>query len=185
MTIFDNILNVILPHEPTHSVFESANRLKSQHFLGFVLALCTIGFYAHMGQASIGYINQVQVSNHSLVPNYPVIAQPQMLFLVLDKHLNRPTFQIVGYNTSHRSTQIISDNRDMFTLSLTAREDNLDCVQLIQSTNTLSSLYFLVLHKPAMLYHLPLFRKTFLPYLPSLRLSEPTLNHRLDLPTPI
>ena len=53
MTIFDNILNVLLPNYPTHAIFKFADRFKSHHFLGFVLALCMIGFYAHMGQAGI------------------------------------------------------------------------------------------------------------------------------------
>ncbi|MFH1616848.1 MAG: hypothetical protein ABIG61_17410, partial [Planctomycetota bacterium] len=34
-----------------------------------------------------------------------------------DQHLNRPSFQIVGYNSPHRSTQIISNDCDMFTFS--------------------------------------------------------------------
>jgi hypothetical protein len=96
-----------------------------------------------VGQAGIGTINQVQVSNHSPVPQYAIIAQPQMLFLILDKHLNRPSFQIVSYNGFHRSTQIVGDNCDMFTFSLTARENDLDCTQLIQFTNSLSQPVFL------------------------------------------
>jgi len=61
MTIFDKIMNVLLPDYPTHSVLEFANRFKSQHFLGFVLALCTLGFQAQADQAGIGTINQVRV----------------------------------------------------------------------------------------------------------------------------
>ena len=94
MTILDNILNVLLPDDPTHSVFEFANRLKSQHILGFVLALCTVGFNPYVGQAGIGAINQVQVSNHSPVSQYAIIAQPQMLFLVLDQQLSGPTLSV-------------------------------------------------------------------------------------------
>ena len=74
MAIFDNILNVLLPDYPTHSVFEFANRLKSQHILGFVLALCTVGFNPYVGQAGIGTIDQVQVSNHSPVSQDAIIA---------------------------------------------------------------------------------------------------------------
>ena len=77
MTIFDDIFNILLPHYPKHSVLEFANRFKSQHILGFVLALCTIGFNPYVGQAGIGAIDQVQVSNHSPVPQYAVSAQPQ------------------------------------------------------------------------------------------------------------
>ena len=143
MTMYDNILNVLLPDYPTHSVFEFANRFKSQHFLGFVLALCTIGFNPYVGQAGIGTINQPQVSNHSPVSQYAIIAQPQMLFLVLDQHLNRPSFQIVSYNASHRSTQIISDNCDMFTLPLATGENYLDRAQLIQLADSLSQSVFL------------------------------------------
>jgi hypothetical protein len=142
MTMFDNILNVLQPDYPTHSVFEFTNRFKPQHILGFVLALCTVSFNPYVGQAGIGTINQPQVSNHSLVPFDTVIAQPQMLFLVLDQHLNRPSFQIVSYNASHRSAQIISNNCDMFALSVTAREDNLDRTQLIQLTDSFSQSVF-------------------------------------------
>ncbi len=53
MTMFDNILNVLLPDYPTHSVFEFANRFKSQHILGFVLALCTVGFNPYVAQAGM------------------------------------------------------------------------------------------------------------------------------------
>jgi hypothetical protein len=66
-----------------------------------------------------------------------------MLFLILDQHLNRPAFQIISYNSSHRSTQIISDNRYMFIFSLTARENYLDCTQLIQFTDSFSQPVFL------------------------------------------
>jgi hypothetical protein len=41
-------------------------------------------------QAGIGGIDQVQVSNHSLVPQDAVIRQPQMLFFVLDQQFNLP-----------------------------------------------------------------------------------------------
>jgi hypothetical protein len=96
-----------------------------------------------VGQAGIGTINQPQVSNHSLVSQYAIIAQPQMLFLVLDQHLNRPSFQIVSYNSSHRSTQIISDNCDMFTLPFTTGENYLDHTQLVQLADSLSQSVFL------------------------------------------
>jgi hypothetical protein len=89
MNIFDNILNILLPDDLTHPVFKFADWFKSQHFLGFVLALCTLGFQTQVGQAGIGAINQVQVSNHSPLPFDTVIAQPQMLFLVLDQHFNK------------------------------------------------------------------------------------------------
>ena len=42
MTVFDNIFNILQPDYPTDSILELANRLKSQHFLGFVLALYSI-----------------------------------------------------------------------------------------------------------------------------------------------
>jgi hypothetical protein len=138
MTVFDNILNILLPNYPTHPVFELANRLKSQHFLGLLLALCTIGLYPYVGQAGIGNVNQVQVSNHSPVPFDTVVAQPQMLFLVLDQHLNRPSFQIVGYNSSHRSTQVISNQSYMLILPPATREDDLNCTQLVELPDSFS-----------------------------------------------
>jgi len=68
MAILDNILNVVLPDYPMHATFKFADRFKPQHSLGLVLALCMIGFYAHVAQAGIGRIHQVQVSKHSPVP---------------------------------------------------------------------------------------------------------------------
>ena len=136
--MFDNILNILLPDYPMHPVFESADWFQPQHLPGLVLALCTIGFNPYVGQAGVGTINQVQVSNHSLVPSYSVIAQPQVLFLVLDQHLNRPSFQIVGYNGSHRSRQIISNNCNLLTFSPASGEDYLDYTQLVQSSNSFS-----------------------------------------------
>jgi len=65
MTIFDNILNIFLPDYPMHFIFEFANRFKSQHILGFILALCTLGFQTQVGQAGIGTIDQVQVSTQN------------------------------------------------------------------------------------------------------------------------
>ena len=91
MAMFNDIFNCLLPNYPAHTILELTDRFKSQHFLGIiVLALCTLGFQAHVGQAGIGGIDQVKVSNHRLVPQHAVIRQPQMLFLVLDQQLNLP-----------------------------------------------------------------------------------------------
>lgn len=73
MTAFDNIRKILMPDHPTHLIFELADRLKSQHFLSLILALCTIGFYAQVDQAGIGNIHQVKVSNYHLVPKHSVI----------------------------------------------------------------------------------------------------------------
>jgi hypothetical protein len=51
--MLDNILNILLPYHPTHSIFELADRLRSQHFLAFVLALCMIGSNPYVGQPGI------------------------------------------------------------------------------------------------------------------------------------
>ena len=91
MTMFNNIFHRLLPNYLAHAILELTDRLKTQHFLGMIgLALGTLGIQAHVGQAGIGGIDQVQVSNHSLVPQDTVIRQPQMLFLVLDQQLNLP-----------------------------------------------------------------------------------------------
>jgi hypothetical protein len=90
-----------------------------------------------VGQAGIGNIHQVKVSNYRLVPKYSVIAQPQMLFLVLDQQLNRPSFQIVSYNGSHRGAQVISDQCYLFTLSPAAGKNHLNLPQLIQTPESL------------------------------------------------
>ena len=99
MTMFDDIFNRLLPNHPAHAILQLTDRFKTQHFLGMmVLALCTRGFQAHVGQAGISGIHQVQVSNHSLVPQHAVIRQPQMLFLILDQQLNRPTLKGISKN---------------------------------------------------------------------------------------
>jgi hypothetical protein len=91
MTMFNDIFNRLLPNDLAHAIFEFTDRFKSQHFLGMmVLALCTLSLHAQVGQAGIGGIHQVQVSNHSLVPQDTVIRQPQLLFLILDQQLNLP-----------------------------------------------------------------------------------------------
>jgi len=142
MTILENILNVLMPDYLTHAVFKLTDRFKPQHLLVLALALCTISFYAHVGQAGVGNINQVQVSNHSLVSQNAIVAEPQVLFFVLDQHLYRPPFQIVGYNGSHRSIQIISDQSYMLTFSPATREHNLDHTQLVQTTNSFGQAIF-------------------------------------------
>ena len=95
MTVFDNIVNIFLPDYLVHGLFDFADRLKTQHFIVFCLALCTLGLNTQVGQAGIGAINQAQVSCHCPVPQNAVIAQPQMLFLIFDQHFNRPAFEIV------------------------------------------------------------------------------------------
>jgi len=42
MAILDNILKIFLPNYLAHAALESADRLKSQHCLGLVFALCTM-----------------------------------------------------------------------------------------------------------------------------------------------
>ena len=132
MTVFDNIFDIVLPDHLAQRRFEFADRLKSQHSIFLRVALCTLGLQAQVGQAGIGAIDQVQVSNYSPVPQDAVIAQPQMLFLVLDQHLNRPAFQIVGDDFLHRGVQIIGHQCDMFPIILTAREYNLHLADFIQ-----------------------------------------------------
>jgi hypothetical protein len=63
--------------------------------------LCTLGLQAHVGQAGIGAIHQVQVSDYSPAPQYAVSAQPQMLLFVLDQQFNLP-------RTLQAKTQLLS-----------------------------------------------------------------------------
>ena len=136
MAVFNDIFNRLLPNDLAHVILELTDRLKWQQFLGIVsLALCTSSFQAHVGQAGIGGIHQVQVSNHSLVPQHAVIRQPQMLFLVLDQHLDGPTLEIVGDNGFHRSAQVIRNQRNMFCLSPATREDDFNRPQFPQVTH--------------------------------------------------
>ncbi len=117
MAMPNDICNRLPPNYSTHAILELADRLKSQHFLGMVLALCTLSLQAQVDQAGTGDINQVQVSNHSLVPQQAVIRQPQMLFLVLDQHLYGPTLEIFTDNGFHQSLRVIRNQPDMFSLS--------------------------------------------------------------------
>ena len=63
MTVLNDLLNVLLPNHSTHVLFEFAHRLQRQHLVGLAVALGTVGLYAQVGQAGIGGVNQVQVSN--------------------------------------------------------------------------------------------------------------------------
>ena len=135
MTILDDILNVLLPDDLTHSVFKFADRFKPQHFLGLGLALCTTGFNPGVGQAGISDVHQVQVSNYRPVPNHSVVAQPQMLFLILDQHLNRPSLQIVGHYGFHGGTKIVRNQGHVMAFASAAREHHLNRSQLIDSAN--------------------------------------------------
>ena len=126
MTVFDDIFNVLLPNGSTHAVFEFAHRLKRQHFVVLAVALCTMGLYAHVGQAGIGGVNQVQVSNYSPVPQNTVIAQPQMLLLVSDKHLNRPAFEITDDDGRGGQFEIVGHQRPIAALAFAACKDNVD-----------------------------------------------------------
>ena len=90
MAVLDDIFDILLPDNLAHALLKFTDRFKSQHSIVFVLAFCTTGFNAHVGQAGIRDVHQVQVSNYSPVPQNTVIAQPQMLFLVLDQQLDSP-----------------------------------------------------------------------------------------------
>ena len=103
-----------------------------------VFALCTLVFNANMGQAGIGAIDQVQVSNYCPVPPNAVIAQPQMLFLFLDHHLNSPPLQI-------SATIFFIDKRtSLVTNAITVpvitafREDDFDRRPVYSGSNPLS-----------------------------------------------
>ena len=126
MTVFDDIFNILLPNDPTHALFEFAHRIKRQHFLSLAVALCTMSTYAHVGQAGIGGINQVQVSNYSPIPKNTVIAQPQMLLLISDKHLNRPAFEITDDHRRGRQFEIVGHQCPIVALAFAACKDNVD-----------------------------------------------------------
>ena len=105
-------MNLLTPDNLVHAGFELADRRHRQHILGLVfVALCTLVLQTNMGQAGIGAIDERQVSNNRPIPPDAVIAQPQMLFLFLDHHLNRPSFQITADNLFHRGPQVIGHQR--------------------------------------------------------------------------
>jgi len=83
MTDFDHIVHRLSPDRALQVGFELPNRRKRQHMFALVVALCTVGLETQVGQAGVGGIDQVQVSNHSPVPQHAVSAQPEMLLLSL------------------------------------------------------------------------------------------------------
>ena len=68
MAVFDDIFDSLLPDQLTHPGLESAYRRKAQHCFGLVLPLCMLVLQGQVGQAGVGAIDQVQVSNDSPVP---------------------------------------------------------------------------------------------------------------------
>ena len=132
MAIFDNILHRLLPDQLTHPGLELAHRRQPQHIFVLLLALCTLVLNGQVGQAGIGAINQMQVSNYTPVPQHAVIAKPQMLLLVLDQHLNRPSPQIVGYDCFARNAQVIRNQSNTLPLAPPTREDYLYHTKFVQ-----------------------------------------------------
>ncbi len=62
MTDLHNLFHGFVPDRLPQFGFELADRWKTQHGL-FLVALCTLGVHAQVGQAGISAIDQVQVSN--------------------------------------------------------------------------------------------------------------------------
>lgn len=67
MTHLYHIVDRVTPDDSLQVGLELPNRRTSQHTLGVLLALWTLGFQAQVGQAGIGGVDQVQVPNHSPV----------------------------------------------------------------------------------------------------------------------
>ena len=67
MAVLDDIFKRLLPDDLTHPGLELADRRQSQHFLILAVALSIPVIQGQAGQAGIGEVQQVQVSNHSLV----------------------------------------------------------------------------------------------------------------------
>ena len=76
MTDLDHILDRGIPRRTRQVGLELSDRRKTPHALSLAWALCTLGFQAQVGQAGIGDINQVQVSNDSPVSQDAIGAQP-------------------------------------------------------------------------------------------------------------
>ena len=64
MTHLGHIIHGFAPHNALQIGFELPNRRKMQHTLGLVMALYTVGLQTQVGQAGIGGIDQVKVSNN-------------------------------------------------------------------------------------------------------------------------
>ncbi len=137
MAAFDNILHRLPPGQLTHPGLELAHRRQLQHVFVFLLALCTLVLNGQVGQAGIGGIHQVQVSDHTLVPQHAVIAQAQLLLLILDQHLNGPSLQVVGHDGFARSPQVVRNQSNVLSLAPPTRKDRLYHTKFAQLANTL------------------------------------------------
>ena len=97
MTDLHDLFDRFLPHQLAHAGLECVDRRqrKRLHRESF-LALCTLMLaQSQVGQAGIGGIDQVQVSDYSPVPPAAVVAQPQVLLLILDQQFDLPrTLQV-------------------------------------------------------------------------------------------
>ena len=139
MGYFNHILNLLLPDDLVHAGFELTDRRHRQHLLGFVfVALCMPVFDANMGQAGIGAIDQAQVSNYCPAPPNAVIAQPQMLFLFLDHHLNGPPLQIPADNFLHRQTHIICHQCNHGSVVAAFGEHHFDLAEFVHGPGSLN-----------------------------------------------
>jgi len=141
MRNIDNILNLLTPDYLVHKGFKLTDRRQRQHILGIIfIALCTLAFNADMGQAGIGAVNQAKVSNYRPVPQNAVIAQPKMLFLFLDHHLDSPSLEISADNFLHRHIDIIGNQCYNSFVTFPFREYNFDFTEFIHCSDTLSKL---------------------------------------------
>lgn len=80
MTDPGHIIHRLSPDHTLQVGLELPDRWKRQHMLALVVALCTVGLETQVGQAGMGGVDQVQVSNHSLVPQHAVSTSPRCCF---------------------------------------------------------------------------------------------------------
>ena len=57
MTHLGDIFDRFVPDRAPQVGFELLNRWKTQHSLVLVMALCTLGLQAHVGQAGVGAVD--------------------------------------------------------------------------------------------------------------------------------
>ena len=155
MTDFHHIFHGFVPYCLPPLGLELPDRRKTQHTLFVFAALCTLGVHAQVGQAGVGAIDPVQVSNHSPVPQYAVSAQPQMLLLVLDQQFDRPATQVIRDNLSAGSGKIVRHQRNRLSVPAPAREDDLDRAEFLHRPNPAGHTIGLRLVQPGDLHPLP------------------------------
>lgn len=134
MRYFNNILNFFLPDNLAHAGLEMAYRSRLHIIFIFALAFFTFG-QADVGQAGIGAVNKAKVSCNRPVPQHAVIAQPKMLLLLFNHHLNGPSTQIIADDFIRAGSEVIGNNCDKIPVTSPLREHDFHFAEIFHRSN--------------------------------------------------